>query len=345
MKLERGDFEQFRTAVLSGKPSYVPLSELLVDIEAKEAFLGKPVTDIRTDIEFWQRAGYDYYSLAIGPQFHTSGRFEDERKGLTTDRKWAEESKGIITTLEEFEDFPWPSKDEIDFRPLEEASRLLPKGMKIVLRWGDIFTHTWQLMGFETFCFALVEKLELVERLFEKLGRLALAVFERGVENPSVGAIWYSDDLAYASGLMCSPEVYRKYLFPWMRRIGEISRSKDLPYIYHSDGVLWSVLRDLMEDIGINALQPIEPKAMDIREVKKKFAGSLAVIGNVQVDTLARGSPKDVEEATKALIRDVAPGGGFCLGSSNTITYYTKPENYKRMLETVKRFGNYPISL
>ena len=130
-----------------------------------------------------------------------------------------------------------------------------------------------------------------------------------------------------------------------MKRIGEIARSRDLPFLYHSDGLLWEVLDELVEEIGVNALQPIEPKAMDIREVKRKYSGRLCLIGNVQVDTLARGTEEQVIEETKELLRNVAPGGGYCLGSSNSVAYYVKVENYRAMLDTVHAFGNYPIEV
>ena len=51
-----------------------------------------------------------------------------------------------------------------------------------------------------------------------------------------------------------------------------------------------------------------------------------------------------VAERTKALLRDVAPGGGYLLGSSNSVPYYVPLENYRSMLDTLERFGTYPIS-
>jgi uroporphyrinogen decarboxylase len=37
-----------------------------------------------------------------------------------------------------------------------------------------------------------------------------------------------------------------------------------------------------------------------------------------------------------------APGGGFILSSSNTIHRGVRPENYRAMLEALRRFGRYP---
>jgi len=50
-----------------------------------------------------------------------------------------------------------------------------------------------------------------------------------------------------------------------------------------------------------------------------------------------------VRAEVRRLLREVAPGGGYCLGSSNTIAYYVNPENYRALLEETIRSGTYPI--
>jgi uroporphyrinogen decarboxylase len=159
-----------------------------------------------------------------------------------------------------------------------------------------------------------------------------------------VGAIWYTDDLAYTEGLIVSPQVYRRHLFPWMRKIKAVCRERDLPLLFHSDGDLWEVMDDLIE-IGVNALHPIEPKAMDIAEVKRKVGGKLCLIGNVDLGyTLTRGTPAEVRAEVRERIRTCGPGGGYCVGSSNTVTNYVPLANYKAMIEAAKEFGRYPLA-
>ena len=48
-------------------------------------------------------------------------------------------------------------------------------------------------------------------------------------------------------------------------------------------------------------------------------------------------------EELKSLIRDVGPGGGYCVGSSNTVTNYVPLENYRAMIDTTLEYGQYPI--
>jgi uroporphyrinogen decarboxylase len=190
------------------------------------------------------------------------------------------------------------------------------------------------LMGFETFAMASIEGSDLLDPLFQRIGELQYGALARALESEHIGAAWMSDDIAFGTGLMVNPDVLRKYVFPWYRKMGELCRGKDLPFIYHSDGRLFDILKDLI-DVGFNAIHPIEPKAMDSRKVKELVAGELCLLGNVEVDRLARGTPDEIREIARDNIRDLAYDGGYCLGSSNSVTSYTRVENYGAMIETV----------
>lgn len=83
---------------------------------------------------------------------------------------------------------------------------------------------------------------------------------------------------------------------------------------------------------------------MDIAELKRKYHGRLCVCGNIDLDsTLTLGTPADVEEEVKMRIRTLAPGGGYCCGASNSVPEYVPFDNYIAMIETVKKYGKYPI--
>jgi uroporphyrinogen decarboxylase len=223
----------------------------------------------------------------------------------------------------------------------EIAAALCP-GMRIVAYQGHIFTPAWQLMGFESFCFALQDDPALVEALFERVGSIQYAILERVTSFPQVAAAWWPDDIAYTEGLMVAPQHLRHYLFPWLWRMGEACADRDIPWIYHSDGDLTEVIEDLIE-CGFHAPHPIEPKAMDIVALKRRYAGRLALMGNLDLAyALSLGTPEEVAAEVRRLLREVAPGGGFCLGSGNSVPEYVPLANYQAMRETALEYGGYP---
>ena len=96
--------------------------------------------------------------------------------------------------------------------------------------------------------------------------------------------------------------------------------------------------------MGVCALHPLEPIAVDIYEMKREYGDRLCLIGNIELATvLARGTVRDVVEDTKLHLRRLAPGGRYCLGSSNSVTRDIPLDNYRAMVDTVMEFGRYPV--
>jgi len=348
------DYKRLLTTIRLEEPGRVPLAELGIDRPVKDKFMGKPVRDVRGEVEFWWKAGYDY--LYLRPEYEYPGvpgavaagtRIGAEASALEDGEAESVSIMlpGSIADLADLEPFPWPDPATIDFSNLVEAAACLPEGMGIVSGVGGIFTRTWMLLGFDRFCYSLVDNPELVARTFARIGAIQCAVLRKVVQMDKVFAIWYGDDLAYTEGLMVSPEVYRKHLFPWMEELASIAHGAGMPFIVHSDGRLWEVIPDLIA-LGVNALHPIEPKAMDINEVKARYGDRLALFGNLDLgSTLVRGTPDEVRAEVRQRIRGLAPGGGYAVGSSNSVTRYVPVENFNAMREATFEYGVYPIDL
>ncbi|MBC7329116.1 nucleoside 2-deoxyribosyltransferase [bacterium] len=346
------NFERMEKALrLEGEPDRVPFIEGWIDYRVASAFLGKPIRNFSDWVEFWCKAGYDFIHIVPPYSFPSPRREVHFNYSLYEDqlssRSWVEQHRGAITNEEEFSAYDFPSPEEVDYSIIAETRKALPEGMKIITGTGGIFEETSFAMGFETLALSLYDEPKLVAKVFDKVGEILTEITDIAAEacEDALGALWLSDDIAYTEGTFFSPSVYRKYLFPWYKRFGEICKKYDVPFLFHSDGKLWDILDDLIE-CGVNAIHPIEPKAMDIREVKERYGDKLCILGGLNLDyPLSRGTPKEVEEEVKRLIKEIAPGGGYCLGSSNSIPEYVPLENYKAMLESGLKYGKYPISL
>jgi uroporphyrinogen decarboxylase len=345
------DYRRLLSTIYCQEPDRVPLAELTVDRPIKEQFLGRPVQSLADEVAFWSAAGYDY--LYLRPEYEYPGVpavvasgtnlagqasvSEQETLTLSSTRR------GPIQSMADLDTYTWPDPGVVDCSNLAQTAHLLPPGMGIISGVGGIFTRTWMLLGYERFCYALADDPELVARVIKQVGSIQCAVLRRVVRMPNVFAVWYGDDLGYAEGLLASPGFFRQHLFPWMEELASIAHAAGMPFILHSDGKLWQVLDDLIA-LGLDALHPIEPKAMDINAVKQRFAGKLALFGNIDLSyTLTRGTPAEVRAEVRQRIRDLAPGGGYAVGSSNSVTYYVPLQNYNAMRQAVFEYGRYPI--
>jgi uroporphyrinogen decarboxylase len=333
------DFGRLITTLRGGQADAIPMIELGIHPAIKEAILGKPVRTVADEAEFMSLMGYDFVKIQPGITFMLG---QQVMPGSLTaiERAWAPEHQGIIQTWEDFERYPWPSVNDISYAQLEEARNGLPEGMGVVGQYGDIFTVAWELMGFETFARAIYEQPDLVAAVLDRVGTLIVSMFETMATMDWVGALWYSDDIAYASGLLMSPRFLRASFFPSLRRMGDYAARRGVPFIYHTDGRLWEVMDDIIQS-NVCALHPIEPKAMDIVDVKRRYGSRLCLCGGIDVDLLARGTTDQVRELARKLIATVGPGGGWCAGSSNSVPEYVPVANYSMMVETILREGKY----
>ncbi len=194
-------------------------------------------------------------------------------------------------------------------------------------------------MGIESFCLALYDDLPLIERLLDLYVDWAEAVAER-ICGLGFDVFVTTDDIAHGTGPFFSPRVFRELVRP---RLERLARKITIPWLFHSDGDVTSFLDDLVE-VGITAIQPVEPRAMDIRAVKRRYGDRLCLCGNVDMDLLARGTTGDVDRTVRELIRDIAPGGGYIVTSGNSLAHYCRPENAQAMAAAVRRYGTYPIA-
>jgi len=352
------NFERIVTTLKHQEPDRVPLAEAAVDYEIMSQFLGRKVTDsdIEAQVEFWTKAGYDYIPLTVGmmqpgkvTEDSAISKFlrdvvlqdtADEQKG-----SWNLAERPIILDEKDFDAFPWEQAErDLDFSKFYTVQKYLPKNMKIIALSGKIFTLPWLMLGFENFCVNIAINPGFIEKIFEKVASIQYKALSEIVKIPNVAAVWAVDDLAFKTGPMISPQMLRKYVFPWYKKYGEICQENKLYFFFHSDGVLWELIDDLI-GVGIDALHPIDPTCMDIFEVKKKYGDRLTLIGNVSNELLMQGTPEQVAERTKELIKVMAPGGGYMLSSGNSVPDWATITNYKAMLAAAAKYSTYPINI
>jgi uroporphyrinogen decarboxylase len=154
------------------------------------------------------------------------------------------------------------------------------------------------------------------------------------------------DDMGTQSGLIMSPELYRKMVKPRQKRLFEFIKKKapHVKLMFHSCGSIKPIIPDLIE-AGVDILNPVQISAanMNPAELKRDFGKDLTFWGG-GVDTqnvLSRCTPDQVEYEVRKNIELFAPGGGYVFAQVHNIQEEVPPENLVRMWETVLRYGRY----
>ena len=350
----RPNFEDLKNVLLRrAEPERLPFIELLCDWEMKCAFLGEPPPSsspwdsaargrlVDYEIRFWYEAGYDYVTLGADVPLRRKRLMAEDTAALKHDaRQWQNEGSGPIKSWADFERYPWPKPEQIDYFNLEYAARHLPDGMQIIfIGPGGQFENIAELMGLAPLALALSDDPALVEAVAQKVGEVLENLYTSVVEIPNIGAVWLGDDLGYKTSTTISPRHLRQYVFPYQRRLAQIAHQHALPFLLHSCGNLERIMDDLIDDVKIDAKHSFEDVILPVDQAKARWGSRVALLGGIDVDYLCRHSEDEVRAHTRRVIEACAPGGGWALGTGNTVANYIPLQNYVAMLEEGRKVG------
>jgi uroporphyrinogen decarboxylase len=338
-----------------GTPDRVYFIELLWDEEVQTAICerfhllggldpGDPYFAHKRLVVLQRFLGYDYVRCSLEGVDMPLKRLEiDDTAQLPRQggRSYVDEHTGPITSWDEFESYPWPDLGSASTRSLEWFEVNLPEDMCIVGSGG--FGHfaeylTW-LMGYETLCYSLYDQRELVAAISERLVELYRAFIQRLLEFDRVKLVWGSDDMGFRSGTLISPDDLREFVLPGHKLMADMSHAAGRPYLLHSCGNLHAIMEDLIEDIGIDAKHSFEDTIESVVWAKGQYGDRIAVLGGIDVDFLCRANEEQVRQRVRDTLEKCISGGGYCLGTGNSVTNYIPLENYLVMLDEGRKFA------
>jgi uroporphyrinogen decarboxylase len=287
------------------------------------------------DVEFAQRLGED--AVLCNCSWRPNNIFKKAEDGT---RHYVDGSIKSLADLENLE--PPPLLDD-QLRYLERYLRAAQgTGVGVIANLTSFFDSAMLAIGVTDSFLMFYENPALLDRLMDILVEHQEKVMQAVCQHYSsdLALVMVNDDIGYNSGLMIRPEMFLKIFPHRMRRLIAPAKASGKLVLMHTDGKLDTIL-PILHDVGIDANHPIEPESNDIFEVKRKWAGKMALIGNIHTPLLAYGSKDEIEEKVREYCIGLAPGGGYVLGSSTSIMDGIPPENFVTMIQAVHKYGCY----
>jgi uroporphyrinogen decarboxylase len=338
-----------------GTPRRVHIMELFLDAEVQDALCaryglidrldpGDPFFAEKRQVALQRFLGYDFVCCGLEGLDMTwnTASIEDTaaipRKG---GRAFTDEHRGPIATWEEFERYPWPDVERAGTRSLEWYQKHLPDDMCLI---GGGISHyaellSW-LMGYETLCYALHDNRGLVRAIAARIDDLSARQLERYLQFDRVRMIWGSDDMGFRSGLLIAPSDMRELVLPGHRRMAARAHAAGRLYLLHSCGNLVDIREDLIEDVRIDAKHSFEDTTESVVDAKQSYGNRLTLFGGIDVDFLCRATEGEIRARVRATLDACMPGGGYCLGTGNTVANYIPLDNYLAMLDEGRRYAS-----
>lgn len=338
-----------------GTPRRVHFIELFLDAEVQEAICRRydlladldpadPYFDLKRQVAIQRFLGYDYVRCGVEnlEMPLTRARIDDtadlQRAG---GRAYMEEHRGPITSWAEFEAYPWPDPQKATTRALAWYEKNLPDDMCVIGSGG--FAHfaeylTW-LMGYETLCYALYDQRDLVAAISERLIQMYDIIIQRILQFDRVKIIWGSDDMGFKTGTLISPKDTRAFVLPGHKLMAEHAHRAGRPYLLHACGNLTAIMPDLIDDVKIDARHSFEDTIETVVEAKRKYGDRIALLGGLDVDFMCRADEAAIRRRVRETLDACLPGGGYCLGTGNSVANYIPLDHYLAMLDEGRRYG------
>ena len=196
--------------------------------------------------------------------------------------------------------------------------------------------------NFRTFQGVVTDMFRQPDKLKAALNRIVeyrIATATPAVKKEGKLAIGSSGEPHRVSDEFMSPRQFEEFVWPYWKR--SIEATLELGY-----DIVWMFFEgrrdkqlEYFADFPKGRLL-IFLESTDIIRAKEILGDRVCLMGNVPLSILQVGSPQDVEEYCRKLIRVCGKGGGFILANSGGV-FDAKPENMKAMVESVNRYGWY----
>lgn len=236
----------------------------------------------------------------------------------------------------------WSEIDESRFELIDFCCERFGKDKAILCRDVNIYTPLFDAFGgdFNSDMIRTVIAQDDIERL-----RPACYAYNRKLiehcREKGVSIMMQGQDFGMNTGCIYNPESIRKIFIPVMTQVNRDIEAAGMIPFYHCCGRIWDILDDFVK-AGYKGYQSIQESAgMDNKIIKETYGDVLTMWTGVQCETLVAGSREDAEQEVLRNLELLMPGGGFLFGSTNSVQYGAKTDNYLRALELVREKGKY----
>jgi uroporphyrinogen decarboxylase len=249
-------------------------------------------------------------------------------------------------SLDDLQAFPFP-----DVAPFADGDRLaaqvralhargLAAGGNLPHLGGELFEAAWRLRGLENFLIDLRKRPVWAHFLLDRLTQLA-SRNARALAQAGIDVLALDDDVGMPGTMMIGPATWREFFKPRLATIIGAARAVEptLRVLYHSDGYFEPIVGDLIE-IGVNAINPLQPEYMDAARIRQAFGPRLALWGTVgRQTTFAFATPGEIRQEVRERVETLGRAGLVLCPCYDIDEPDIPAENIAAFLDAVLFFG------
>ncbi len=222
------------------------------------------------------------------------------------------------------------------------AARMKGKDEPLLLNVGSFFGFLREWMGLEPLLYAFHDDPMLIEDMMDTLCDMEVTCITQAMKDIRVDAAAFWEDMAFRSGPLISPKMFRQFMMPRYKVITDLLRSKGVDIIFvDSDGGL-NQLIPLWLECGINFFWPLECAAgNDAVSLRKQYGKDAILGGNIDKRALLKDKNVIRDEVMSKVPYLLETGGYF-----PSVDHFVPPdvpfENYVCLINLLREVAGMP---
>lgn len=201
---------------------------------------------------------------------------------------------------------------------------------------GSLYGWCRNLMGVENLSLAVYDDPGLVRDMMRHFADLAIHCITPVLEALPLDYASFWEDMAYNTGPLLSPKLFREMMIPEYRRITDVLHRYSVDVVYvDCDGRIDQLL-PLWLEAGVNCMFPWEARCNDDPwEVRQRVGRDLLVIGGI--DKMALIAGKEAIDAEVARRKPLMDDGGYIPTVDHRVPPDVTLDNYRYYLDVLRK--------